>query len=123
VKGQPSPNPGGRPKKVKTIYEIVADKQVPNDPQKRAMLELAVEGQFKAAAKGNTKAAREIADRLDGPVGVRVSGPDSGPIPVNLDYRERLQSLVRRVADRLADDVEYLREAPPISINLNREIA
>jgi hypothetical protein len=62
-----SGNPRGRPKKVNTMFEVVADQRVPNDPEKRTMLQLVVERIFKAAAKGNAAAAREIADRIDGP--------------------------------------------------------
>jgi hypothetical protein len=62
-----SGNPGGRPRKVITAaYGALADQPCPFDPQKRTWAQVLAEGQFKAALTGNTNAAREIADRLEG---------------------------------------------------------
>jgi len=48
-------------------------------------------------------------------------------VPGAMAYGETADAAVAKayaIALRaIADDVEYLREAPPISINLNREIA
>jgi len=80
-----SGNPGGRPKKlISAAYEELANKKVPNDPKGRTYAEVLAEGQFRAAIKGVTQAAKEITDRLEGkaPQPVEVSGPEGD---VNLD--------------------------------------
>ena len=62
-----SGNPGGRPRNVITAaYRVIADQICPFDEQNRTWAYVLAEGQFKAALKGNTNAAREIADRLEG---------------------------------------------------------
>jgi hypothetical protein len=62
-----SGNPGGRPRKVITeAYAALASRICPFDEQKRTWSDVLAEGQFKAALEGNTNAAREIADRLEG---------------------------------------------------------
>ena len=47
-------------------YTKLAHKKVPGDPKGRTYAELIAEGQYTAAGKGKTEAAREIADRLEG---------------------------------------------------------
>ena len=61
------PNPNGRgPKPITEAYTKLAHKKVPGDPKGRTYAELVAEGQYTAAGKGKTEAAREIADRLEG---------------------------------------------------------
>jgi hypothetical protein len=65
-KGQ-SGNPSGRPRKpITEAYADIAAQKYPDDPKGRTYAQLAAEGQFNAAIKGKTEAAREIADRLEG---------------------------------------------------------
>src|ERR1051326_6647000 len=71
-KGQPSPNPGGRPRKapISEAYKDLIGEPLPDDMRSRLKLPegatwahaLAL-GQLRSAVKGNTPAAREIADR------------------------------------------------------------
>src|SRR6266550_726210 len=82
-----SGNPGGRPKKlISAAYEELANKKVPNDPKGRTYAEVLAEGQFRAAIKGMTQAAKEITDRLEGkaPQPVELSGPEGGGVNVDL---------------------------------------
>jgi|HubBroStandDraft_6_1064221.scaffolds.fasta_scaffold275805_1 hypothetical protein len=106
-----SGNPGGRPKTLITdAYRRVAKKKYPNDPENRTYAQLVAEGQFRAAIKGKTEAAKEIAERLEGKVpqathlsgGVDADG-NSIPIPVSLDVHERLRAVLRRLRDRETD--------------------
>jgi hypothetical protein len=62
-----SGNPGGRPRKpITEAYADIAEQKYPGDPKGRTYAQVAAEGQFNAAIKGKTDAAREIADRLEG---------------------------------------------------------
>jgi uncharacterized protein DUF5681 len=109
-KGQ-SGNPGGRPKTLITdAYRRVAKKKYPNDPENRTYAQLVAEGQFKAAIKGKTEAAKEITERLEGkvPQATHVSGGVGAdgqalPIPVSLDVHERIRAVLRRLKDREAN--------------------
>jgi hypothetical protein len=61
------PNPKGRgPKPITEAYAKLAHKKVPGDAKGRTYAEMVAEGQYAAAGKGKTDAAREIADRLEG---------------------------------------------------------
>jgi hypothetical protein len=61
------PNPKGRgPKPITQAYAKLAHKKVPGDAKGRTYAEMVAEGQYTAAGKGKTEAAREIADRLEG---------------------------------------------------------
>jgi hypothetical protein len=62
-----SGNPSGRPRKpITDAYADLADQKYPGDPKGRTYAQVGAEGQFNAAIKGKTEAAREIADRLEG---------------------------------------------------------
>jgi hypothetical protein len=62
-----SGNPGGRPKRPLTdAYDEQLSRVKERDPQKRTYAELIADAQIKKALKGNTMAAKEIADRTEG---------------------------------------------------------
>ena len=66
-KGQ-SGNPGGRPRKsISIAYTELADEKVPGDKHGRTYVQLLALAQYHAAVKGKTDAAREIANRIEGP--------------------------------------------------------
>jgi hypothetical protein len=81
-KGQPSPNPGGRPKKapISEAYEHHVTERLTDDIRRRFRLRkgatwadaIAVK-QIHAALRGNTVAAKEIADRIEGRVRLPVA--------------------------------------------------
>lgn len=84
-------NPGGpgMPKghrTMKTILQEIYDTEIigidpkTNEPRKMTMGEAIAMGQFKMAAKGNTKAFNAIMDRLEGKVALPISGPDGSPL-------------------------------------------
>jgi hypothetical protein len=97
--GQPG-NPTRRPRKLPITdrYATVAELQVPDNLLAALKLSEAEKqeiktygdalalNQFRAAIKGKTEAAREIANRLEGRArqAVEVSGPEGGP--VDLQY-------------------------------------
>jgi serine/threonine protein kinase len=65
-KGQ-SGNPSGRPKKLLTdAYNAVLSQVLKRDPHKRTYAELIAEAQARKAIRGETNAAKEIADRTEG---------------------------------------------------------
>jgi Family of unknown function (DUF5681) len=65
-KGQ-SGNPSGRPRKpITEAYAAIAEQKYPDDPLGRTYAQLIAEGQFNAAIKGKTEAAREIREALEG---------------------------------------------------------
>lgn len=74
-KGQRSPNPGGRPKKapVADAYARQVEAPLPDDlrsklklPRGATWADAMALGQLRSAVQGNTAAAREIADRVEG---------------------------------------------------------
>ena len=60
------------------MIEIV-NRRVPNDPRGRVVAELLAEAIFREALKGNVKAAKEIADRIEGRVAERTSTDQPNP--------------------------------------------
>jgi len=91
--GQPSPNPGGRPvtKPITSLYLAQLNKAVDGDTLKRTYGELFVEGQFRAAIRGDTAAAKEITDRLEGKAmqPVELAGSEGSPLNFKLNIRFR----------------------------------
>jgi hypothetical protein len=62
-----SGNPSGRPKRpISEAYQAQLTRVKDGDPQKRTYAQLIAESQIKQAIKGNTMAAKEIADRVEG---------------------------------------------------------
>ena len=81
-----SGNPGGRPRKpITEAYADMADQKYPGDPEGRTYAQLIAEGQCKAAIKGRTEAAREIADRLEGKAVQPVVGDNTAGMSVTLN--------------------------------------
>jgi hypothetical protein len=58
---------------------------MPGDPKGRTYAQVAAEGQCKAAIKGKTDAAREIADRLEGEAVQPVVGDNTAGMSVTLN--------------------------------------
>jgi hypothetical protein len=91
-----SGNPGGRPKKrpISECYMVIAERPLPNDLRRCLKLEdgatygyaIAL-GQFRAALKGDTAAAREIREAIEGKSRQRIEllGEDSGPIKISVE--------------------------------------
>jgi hypothetical protein len=81
-----SGNPSGRPRKpITDAYADIAEQKYPGDPKGRTYAQLAAEGQFNAAIKGKTDAAREIADRLEGKAVQAVVGDDTASMSVTVN--------------------------------------
>jgi hypothetical protein len=81
-----SGNPGGRPRKpITDAYADLAEQKYPGDPQGRTYAQVAAEGQFNAAIKGKTDAAREIADRLEGKAVQPIVGDNTASTSVTLN--------------------------------------
>ena len=79
-------NPSGRPRKpITEAYADIADQKYPGDPEGRTYAQLIAEGQCKAAIKGKTEAAREIADRLEGKAVQPVVGDNTAGMSVTLN--------------------------------------
>ena len=68
MKGQPSPNPGGRPSKtpLADAYRQVLERPFPGDERGRTYLEHISEVVCYMAGGGDLAAAREIAHRTEG---------------------------------------------------------
>jgi len=90
-KGQPSPNPGGRPRRapISEAYAHHVGMPLPEAIRSKLRLPKGAKwadamalGQLHSAVKGNTVAAREIADRIEGRVLQPIGGEDGGPVAV-----------------------------------------
>jgi hypothetical protein len=88
-KGQPSPNPGGRPKKapISDAYAHHVGEPLPDDirsklklPKGATWADAMALGQLRSAVKGNTVAAKEIADRIEGRVTQPIAGENGEPV-------------------------------------------
>lgn len=100
-----SGNPGGRPKKLVRILDEVLDQKIPNDKKRRTKAYKFVESVVDRATKKSDCLAKEIFERIDGPVpkSVEVSGPGGMAIPVDLEQiDERVTELVQRARSRTA---------------------
>jgi hypothetical protein len=80
------PNPRGRgPRPIIEAYAKLAHKKVPGDAKGRTYAEVVAEGQYTAAGKGKTDAAREIADRLEGKAVQPIVGDNTASTSVTLN--------------------------------------
>src|SRR5215469_15393528 len=83
-----SGNPGGRPRKpISDAYADLAEHPFPGDKHGRTYAQRLAEAQFRAAIKGRTEAAREIANRIEGPAESRRSKSSPEPIRSESDSR------------------------------------
>jgi len=94
-RGEPSPNPSGRPRKgpISEAYAHLVGKPLPDDIRSKLGLSkeatwadaLAVT-QMRSALKGNTVAAKEIADRVEGrvPLPMKVEPSEENEIRVTV---------------------------------------
>jgi hypothetical protein len=86
-KGQ-SGNPGGRPKRpITDAYEAQLIKPVKGDLQKRTYAEMIAAAQIRKALRGNTMAAKEITDRIEGKARQALDVPVETPPEFNLSVR------------------------------------
>lgn len=94
-KGQPSPNPGGRPRKapISDAYARHVGDPLPDDlrsklrlPKGATWADAIAAGQLRSAVKGNTVAAKEIADRVEGRVRlpVEVETPEGQTLRIHV---------------------------------------
>jgi hypothetical protein len=116
-KGQPSPNPGGRPKRapISDAYARHVENPLPDDLRRKLRLPKGASwadamalGQLRSAVKGNTVAAKEIADRIEG----RVTQPISWAPTVISTARPRMGGTTASALLPAAGQcLESLREA------------
>ena len=108
-----SGNPSGRPKKkpITTAYEVVITNPLPDHlrkvklgkhelelPAGATFADLIAIGQCAAAVKGNTAAAQEIADRLEGKVAVELD------VIQGVSLGERIRAARERLQQRRSGD-------------------
>src|SRR5437660_9838605 len=80
-----SGNPGGRPKRLLTeAYQAQLSRTKKRDRQRRTYAELIADAQIRKALKGNTMAAREIADRVEGKAGQAIELSVETPSKLNV---------------------------------------
>lgn len=79
-----SGNPGGRPKKLTRILDVLLDAKVPNDPKKRSYKKLFVEAFLKRAIAKSDVAAKEIFDRVEGKLSYFGEGEEGAPGSVHV---------------------------------------
>jgi hypothetical protein len=109
-KGQPSPNPGGRPRRTKltdAFRDILAE-PFPRDKQGRTHAEMIARRVANETARGNLRALTEMADRTEGKVrtenqlpGMDDQGLPSLDIPDSGSARENLRVLTERLRLRI----------------------
>ena len=81
-----SGNPGGRPrlKPLSDAYRKALSEVDPNDKQKRTRAEVIAEAVVARAIQGDVRALQELTDRAEGKVTQPISGPDEGPLNIQL---------------------------------------
>jgi hypothetical protein len=105
-KGQPSPNPAGRPKEkllTDALREILAE-PFPRDRKGRCYAEVIAWRLATEAAKGNLRAASEIADRTEGRAMKQNESQETDAIPDQASAYEQLRAVATRLRARLASD-------------------
>lgn len=101
IKGRPSPNPSGRPRRlpISDSYTLLADEPIPEsdrevlkrkgislEPEATYASALARQNWIKAIA-GDSKAAREVREAIEGKVGQRSADPeDKGEVKIRVVY-------------------------------------
>jgi hypothetical protein len=99
-----SANPGGRPKKkhITEAYEKSLLLKAPEDivkklglPEGSRWADVMAAGMVRSAVKGNVPAAKEIADRIEGPVNEAVEGaPSMTDIAISVRYEDPKKGLI-----------------------------
>ncbi len=116
-KGQPSPNPGGRPKKahISDAYAHYVGTKLPDDirsklklPQGATWADAIALGQIRSALKGNSVAAKEITDRVEG----RVPLPMQVETPGNTEFRVIVQYIGGRQEPKNDSQEQTDRQIP-----------
>lgn len=114
-----SGNPGGRPKKIVTdAYKWAFNKKLTDQEcvqvgVKRGTTwgQLGALGMMKAIVNGNAQAAKEVADRVEGPVALEISGPEGGAIPLaDGTARAQLEEITARLRGRIAQRAQQTIE-------------
>src|SRR5207253_119120 len=90
-----SPNPGGRPKSklLSEAYRSLLATVHPKDSEGRTYAELIAVGQLNEAIKGKTPAAKEAADRTEGPVTQQHEVVSHSQIEAKIDAPDLLATL------------------------------
>jgi len=111
-----SGNPGGPRKPISAAYADLAEHPFPGDKHGRTYAQRLAEAQFRAAVRGKTDAAREIANRIEGPAEktqqVEVV-PGSDPLKVRIDAPDLLKAIRAIYGLRSPDSAEKDGKAPP----------
>lgn len=109
-KGQPSPNPSGRPRKtiLSDALRDILEEPYPRDREGRTYAQVIARRVANEAARGNLRAVAEIADRTEGRVRTENEsrgGCDQSLLRADLsegeDPREALRAIATRLRDRL----------------------
>ena len=110
-----SGNPGGRPRKpISDAYADLAEHPFPGDKHGRTYAQRLAEAQFRAAINGRTEAAREIANRIEGPAEkpqVEIV-PGADPLRVRIETPDLL-SAIRQIYGLGSPDSSEERLRPP----------
>ena len=118
-----SGNPSGRPRKpISDAYADLAERNVPNDRKRRTYAELLAQAQFHAAIKGKTEAAKEIANRIEGPAEKQqveiIQG--SEPLKVRFDAPDLVTALRAIYGLSSPGDTSRPAEAKPVPEEMDR---
>ena len=112
AKGQPSPNPGGRPSKtlLTDAYRRLLETPYPGDERGRTYAQRIAEVVCFEAGGGDLAAVREIADRTEGRPRIEAS-------PLNLDLLTpeqlaRLLALANRSDERAESAADTAKQQP-----------
>ena len=81
--GNPEGTKGRKP--ITEALQELSHSLIPGDPQGRTYAQRAAEALYEKAGEGDIPAIKEAADRVDGKVNNTLSGPDGGPIPVDIE--------------------------------------
>lgn len=105
-KGQPSPNPGGRPRKtiLSSEYASVLAQPYPGDKKGRTFAQVIAWKIAMVAARGDIAAARELTDRTEGKVRREMEHPisEGGHIELSgVDPTERIMQLTKVLRERI----------------------
>jgi hypothetical protein len=116
TKGQPSPNPGGRPSKtpLSDAYRRLLETPYPGDERGRTYVERIAEVICYVAGGGDLAAIREVTDRVEGRPGqnVEMNGTSLGLTRLTDEQRLQLAKLLALVNES-SPTSEPEAETPP----------